>query len=93
MQATDKVLEEELECLRQAEHCVPGDDERGHLLATVIDQFALVRCGIAGTDRRRAVVRSWRQNSVMGGHQLERRAMMTAEHAAELSQQAQSRWR
>lgn len=60
VQATDKVLEKELERLRQTEHRVPGDDERGHLLTAVIDQFALVRCGIAGTDRRRTVVRSRR---------------------------------
>lgn len=30
---------------------------------------------------------------MMGGHQLERRAVMTAQHAAQLSQQSQARWR
>lgn len=93
VQATDEVLEKELERLRQAEHRVPCDDERGHLLPAIIDQFALVRRWIAGADRWRAVVRPRWQNGVMGSHELERRAMVTAEHAAELPQQPQTRWR
>lgn len=58
MQATDQVFEEQLERLRQAEHRVPGDDERGHFLTAIVDQFALVRGRIAGADRRRAIVGS-----------------------------------
>lgn len=60
MQAANEVFEKQLERLRQAEHRVPGDDERGHLLPAVVDQLALVRGRIAGADRRRAVVRSRR---------------------------------
>lgn len=56
VQSADQVLEEKLECLRQAQHRVASDHERGHLLATVLDQLALVSGRVGTTDRWRAVV-------------------------------------
>ncbi len=43
-----QVLEEKLECLREAEHGATGDHEGGHLLAAVVDDFALVGGGVVG---------------------------------------------
>jgi len=56
MQATDQVLKEQFERLRQAQHRVAGYHERGHFLATVLDQLALVGGRVSAADRRRAVV-------------------------------------
>lgn len=68
VQTAHQVLEEELEGLRQAEHGLAADDEGGHLLAAILDQFALVGAGIRGGDGRRAVVGT-RRHVVMGsGH-------------------------
>lgn len=72
------MFEEQLEGLRQAEHCVAGDDERGDLLTAVVDQLALVGGRITSADRRWTVVGSRWQNRVMGCHQLQRRAMVSA---------------
>lgn len=88
MKATHEVFEEELEGLRQAEHRIAGDDERRDLLAAIVDQLALVGGRIASADRRWTVVRSRWQDRVMGCHQFERRAMVTAQHTTELAQQS-----
>lgn len=66
------MLQKQFERLRQAEHRVAGYNEGGHLLATVVDQLALVGRGIGRGDRRRAVVRARRHVVVGGGHQLQR---------------------
>jgi len=87
------MFEEQLKGLRQTEHRVAGNDERGDLLATVVNQLALVGGRIASTNRRWTVVGSWWQNRVMSCHQLQRRAMMPAQHTTELAQQSQSRRR
>jgi hypothetical protein len=40
------MLEEQLECLRKTQHRVAGDNERGDLLTAIVDQLALVGCGV-----------------------------------------------
>lgn len=66
------MFEEQLKGLRQTQHCVARYDERGHLLAAIVDQFALVRGRIGRGDGRRTVVGAWRHMVVGGGHQLQR---------------------
>jgi hypothetical protein len=56
VEATDQVLEEELERLRQTQHGLARDDEGGHFLAAVVDQLALVGRGVVAGDRGRTVV-------------------------------------
>lgn len=68
MEAAHEVFEKQLEGLRQTQHRVTGDDERSDLLATIIDQLALVGSRIASTNRRWTVVGSWWQNRVMSCH-------------------------
>lgn len=46
VQTANKMLEEQLECLRKTQHRVAGDNERGDLLTAIVNQLALVGCGV-----------------------------------------------
>ena len=55
VQSADQVLQEKLKGLRQAEHRLAVDDERGHLLIAIVNQFALIGRRVRAGNGRRAV--------------------------------------
>ena len=48
VEAAHQVLEEQLECLRQAEHCLAIDHKSCYFLSSVLDHLAVVSSGIVG---------------------------------------------
>ena len=65
VQTADQVLQKEFEGLRQTEHRFAVNDESGHLLIAIIDQFALVGRRIGARYGRRAVAAVRRAVAVM----------------------------
>lgn len=55
VEAANQVLEEEFKSLWQAEHRLTVDDESGHFLIAIIDQFALIGRRIGTRNRWRTV--------------------------------------
>ena len=53
VQTSHQVLQEQLEGLGQAEHRLVVDHEGGDLLAPVVDDLAVVRSGVVGTNHGR----------------------------------------
>lgn len=65
VQSTDQVFQKEFEGLWQAEHSLAVNDESGHLLVTIIDQFTLVGRRICAGNGRRTVAAVRRTVAVM----------------------------
>lgn len=72
VQAADKMLEEELEGLRQAQHRLALYHECSHLLAAIVDELALVGGGIGAADWWRTVIGARRDVMMRRCHQIER---------------------
>lgn len=71
VQSSNQMLKEQLESLRKTQHCVARYYESGHLLATIVDQLALVGRGIRCRYWWRTIVGAWRNMMMGSGHQFQ----------------------